>query len=390
MSKLVFIATREPTYSRVSLMRQGLHEHYEVRDILSTQTRYSLRLLSIVTQTLWCWMTGRLRRCDGVVVGFFAQPIFPLVRLLYRGPIIADAYFSIFDTVVHDKQTATANSIRGRLCRWLDTHMLKHAALCLTDTQAHVDYFKSQFAVPSANLSRLWISAESQPLVKKRDTYEAGQPFEVFFWGGFIPLQGVETIVQAAAQLKSEQVRFTIFGHGQTLDKCQAMARELQTTNVQFYGWKSAADIRAQASQSHLALGIFGATPKAARVIPNKAFEALAMGIPLLTRTSPAIAEWLQDGHELFTVPPAQPDALAAKILSVRENYNEALEIAQRGQAAFQAIAAPAQVTKILCECVEQTLRLHSRKKTSPRRQGEPSHAISNATGVLQSRRSKP
>ena len=94
---IAFVATREPQYSRVSIVRSSLAEHYEVMEILSTHKRYALRILSVVLQLLKHWFTGKLQSCDVVVVGFFAQPIFPLVRFLYRGPILADAYFSIFE-----------------------------------------------------------------------------------------------------------------------------------------------------------------------------------------------------------------------------------------------------------------------------------------------------
>lgn len=367
MSKLVFIATREPTYSRVSLMRRSLHERFEVLDIVSKRTRYPLRLLSVIAQLMWCWLTGRLRRCDGVVVGFFAQPIFPLVRLLYRGPIVADAYFSMFDTVVHDKQTASARSLQGRLCRWLDRYMLKHAELCLTDTQAHVEYFRSEFELPNAPMKRLWISAEGCERLPIRNRLNDERPLEVFFWGGFIPLQGVETIVEAAALLRNDNIRFTIYGAGQTFASCQQLATDLNVPNIHFAGWKSFAEVKAQAANSDLALGIFGDTAKAARVIPNKAYEALAMGIPLITRESPAIAELLSDSNNVLLVPAANSVALAEKIRWMRDNYSEAIRIANNGHETFCAHVAPDAVGQLLGNEVDDTLRMFRERTVESR-----------------------
>ena len=86
-------------------------------------------------------------------VGYFAQPVFPLVRLLYRGPIIADAYFSMYDTMIHDKQMARPGSLLARICYWLDRHMLRRAQLCLTDTNQHVEYMCKAFDAPKPSVT---------------------------------------------------------------------------------------------------------------------------------------------------------------------------------------------------------------------------------------------
>lgn len=354
MKRIAFIAVREPQYSRVSIVRRALHQHFEVVEFLSTRRTYAGRLCSILFQLLSSWCAGGLKSCDGVVVGFLAQPIFPLVRWLYRGPIIADAYFSIFDTLVHDKGRIKATSILGRLCHGLDATMFRQAEMCLTDTNAHAAYFKTEFEVPEAEMHRLWIGAETRPLGRHPAAPRADEPFEVFFWGGFIPLQGVETIIQAASLLRSRGVRFTLIGNGQTFANCEQLRRQWGADNVDFQGWKSLADIQTQAEQSHLALGIFGSTDKAARVIPNKVFEALAMGIPLITRRSAAVEELLTDHHDVYMVPAADAKQLAEKILWVREHYTEACQVAQQGQRTFLAAAAPEQLARTLQRQIER------------------------------------
>ena len=368
--QIAFIATREPEYSRVSIVCNELQRYFHVEEYLSGQSRYPLRLLAIACQLIWAWLTGRLKKNDAVFVGFFAQPIFPLVRLLYRGPIIADAYFSLFDTMVHDKRKAKPNSLVGKLCFWLDRHMLHRAQLCFTDTTEHVGYLRETFGPADADIRRLWISAESQPLESRPPAPANDEPFEVLFWGGFIPLQGVDTIVRAAASLQSDNVMFTIIGAGQTLAECLELRQQLNADNIEFAGWQNPESIAIKASRSHVALGIFGTTEKAGRVIPNKAYEALAMGIPLITRTSTAAHELLRDNVDCLLVPAGNAEDLAKKILWARDNYVDVLKVAEQGQQLFEDVCSPAKVGEVLHRDIQSIL--------SPKLQSAPSGAATS------------
>ncbi len=371
LPRIGYIASREPGYSRVAIVRKALAAHFDVEEILSSKRSYGLRILSVVGRLLYYWLTGRLRHLDALVVGFFAQPVFPLIRLLYRGPIVADCYFSIYDTMVNDKRKVKAGSLAARFCRWLDQYMLRHAEMSLTDTLAHVNYLRDDFDAADADIRRLWIGADCGPVAWNPPGPVRGAEFEVFFWGGFIPLQGVDTIVRAASQLQAsgEKVRFTIFGSGQTFDECVALASSLRLTNIDFRGWQNAEAIAAQASTAHLALGIFGTTEKAARVIPNKAFEALAMGIPLITRKSPAIDELLQDGIHARLVEAGNATELARAILACRDEWPAACAMAARGQELFQRECSQAECNRMVRNCLLDVLSAEKGKVAATRRQ---------------------
>ena len=67
-----------------------------------------------------------------------------------------------------------------------------------------------------------------------------------------------------------------------------------------------------------MALGVFGATDKAQRVIPNKVFEAVCVKLPLVTGDTPAVRRLFTDGENALLVPVADPEAIAAAIRRLR------------------------------------------------------------------------
>ena len=70
-------------------------------------------------------------------------------------------------------------------------------------------------------------------------------------------------------------------------------------------------------------MGIFGNSPKASRVIPNKLFQIVASGKPVITRDSPAIRELITEPPEdVVLVPPASAEALANALMSVKNILN--------------------------------------------------------------------
>ena len=83
-------------------------------------------------------------------------------------------------------------------------------------------------------------------------------------------------------------------------------------------------------------LGIFGASEKAQRVIPNKVFQALACGTPVVTADTPAARELLRDGESALLVPPGDPAALIDAIRRVTPAIGEG------GLAAYESHASEA------------------------------------------------
>ena len=106
--------------------------------------------------------------------------------------------------------------------------------------------------------------------------------------------------------------------------------------------WVAYEELRGELHRAGCALGVFGRSPKAARVIPNKAYQALACGTPLVTADTPAARELLTDGESALLVPPGDPEALADALRRLRDDGALMDRIAQGGRAVYEERASEA------------------------------------------------
>ena len=78
--------------------------------------------------------------------------------------------------------------------------------------------------------------------------------------------------------------------------------------------WVPYESLGAEVGRAAICLGVFGESAKAARVVPNKVWQAMAAGRPVVTADTPAVREVLEDGRTALLVPPGDADALAAAL----------------------------------------------------------------------------
>lgn len=247
---------------------------------------------------------------------------------LRRKPLVWDIYISWFDTLVNDRGLFKAGSMRARLLHLLERTAVRIADAMFLDTREHADYFETLYALPKQSIGVVHVGVDSeflQVLKSNSDIYPAsvrGKCLRLLYYGNYIPLHGVKTIVEAVAMLRDAgmEIGLTLVGDGQTAREVTQRISDLGLDNVTRIPWLPYADLVSTILGSDICLGIFGTSGKALRVIPNKIYQIAATGVPFISAATPAISEFCElAGGQLpcELVPPGDPEALAKGIQSL-------------------------------------------------------------------------
>ncbi|HWN22659.1 MAG TPA: glycosyltransferase [Gaiellaceae bacterium] len=270
-------------------------------------------------------------RFDAVVVGYPGHLDLPAAKWAARGrPVVFNPLVSLTETLVEDRRRFAAGSPAARLLRRIDRSALRRADLVVADTAESARTLAVLGGLPSDRIAVCFVGTEERLF---RPGWKRPERFGVLFVGKLIPLHGLETIL-AASRLAPE-LPFTIVGSGQL----EALL-ETPPANVERIDWVEYEHLPARLHRAGCALGIFGTSAKARRVIPNKAFQALACGTPLVTADTPAARELLRDGESALLVPPGDPHALAAALRRLAADPGLAERIGAGGHAAYRAKAS--------------------------------------------------
>jgi glycosyltransferase involved in cell wall biosynthesis len=267
--------------------------------------------------------------------------------------VVFDPLVSRFETRVLDRGDAAPGSGQAIHNKNLDRISMRMADLVLADTDEHAIFFRSEFGIPHARVRTLRLGYDDE-LFPPAPVKEPSDRFGVLFYGSFLPLHGIDTIVSAAVLLSGRGFRFTIVGEGQTRPTAAGLAAGLPSGEVELLGRVSVDRLRILIEGADVVLGIFGTTRKARMVVPNKVYQGLASGRAVVTADTPAIREIFMDGVDLLTVPAGDPGALAEALVRLRRDQGLARSLALQGGERVRREYNPERIARRLADILDE------------------------------------
>lgn len=288
--RVLFITTKNLDYLRNTQEIENIKEQGgNVKVIGSNSQKYIVRLLHVYSRLLFCSM----KEIDKVFIGFAPQLVLPVFGWKFKKKEIwIDFFISMYDTLAFDRKKVKPDSLPAKILKWFDCKTIQKADQVIVDTKAHGDYFTEEFGLDTQRCHVLYLKADQNiyyPRVQNKPQRMKDR-FVVLYFGSVLPLQGLDTILEAVDILKDHRdMYFVIVGPIK-----DSFIKPI-SDSVEYHDWLSQKDLAEYISYSDLCLaGHFNkAINKAKRTIPGKAYIYRAMQKPMILGDNAAT-------HELY------------------------------------------------------------------------------------------
>jgi glycosyltransferase involved in cell wall biosynthesis/SAM-dependent methyltransferase len=348
--RITFFGTYdERRHPRVRVLREGLDDlGFDITTVnapLDLDTADRVRLASepwrapvIAVRLLVTWIrllmrSRRARRPDVVVVGYLGHLDVHLARARWpRAHIVVDHLVSLGDTL-EDRGLDRWRPL-VRVLRALDRAATAQADTVLVDTAEQVErlpvHHRAKAVTVPVGAPNRWfgVGREAAPRPSAR--------LRVVFFGLYTPLQGTPTIGEAIGKLADQPISWTMVGMGQDRPATQGLTGDAR---VAWIDWVDSDNLPDLVAEYDVCLGIFGRSPKAFRVVPNKVFQGAAAGCAIVTSDTPAQRAAL--GDAALYVPPEDAAALTQVLERLANGRGETDALRQAARARAEQVFMP-------------------------------------------------
>lgn len=334
------------------MLLQGLRLNgVEIIECTDSSKLYFIRYLKV----LFKFMCNKNKDFELIFIGFLGQPLVPIIKKLSSKPIIFDVFLSTYDTMCFDRKKIKPESIGGRFFYWLDKHSCELANIVVLDTNAHIEYFVNTFNLNKNKFQRIFVGAD-ESIFYPIDIDRNDNLFRVFYFGTYLPLQGIDYIIQAAKILECyEDIEFTIVGKGIEYNKIINYVQELDVKNIRFIDWIPYEELPMEIAKTDICLGgHFSNIDKGKRVISGKTYIFIAMKKAVVVGDNLANGELFKHKKNAMLVEMGNADALAKGILELKMDKDLRKRIAENGFLTFKKICS----LTMIGEEIKQTLKL--------------------------------
>jgi glycosyltransferase involved in cell wall biosynthesis len=164
-----------------------------------------------------------------------------------------------------------------------------------------------------------------------------GKEKVLVYVGGISKIRGAIEMVQALENLNSAwDVRLDLIGKFEPPELEQELQGLPGYQHVRFFGWLPWEEAWHHAQSAIVGLVLFHPAPNHEKALPNKLFEYMAAGLPVVASNFPLWKEIVEGNRCGITVDPLDPKAIAQAIEYLLAHPEEARQMGENGRRAVE------------------------------------------------------
>ncbi len=280
---------------------------------------------------------------DVMWVGYLSAIVAPLAKIISRKKVVFNALNSMYESIILDQERYSQFSPKAVLIWCADFIAFQMSDIILVESEQQKEFISKMFMVRKSKLSVIFTGAD-ESIFHPDSRVKKLEKFTVVFRGWLVNATGAEYVLEAARILKEkgEDVDFIIIGRGQRQNDIKKTIEDGGLSNVKLImEFLSPDKLRETMLSCHAMLGQFSPHMRMDRTIQYKTFEAMALGMPYITRDSLSNRELLTDRLNCLFVKPGDPADIADKILELRDNEKLRTELSAGARALYESKLTP-------------------------------------------------
>ena len=353
--RTVGAAAETDTGGRVTILRTytypALHRSFAHR---------VLSFFSFMASSFWHGLN--VRQVDlvwGTSPPLFQGPTAWLLSRLKRAPLLFE---------VRDLWPAFAiqvgvlrNPLLIRISEWLEGFLYRGADRVLVNSPGFIKHVQERGArqvelVPNGADPAMFAPGEDG--AGFRQQHELDGQFVVLYAGAHGMSNDLGVLLQAAGQLRDDpRIAIVLLGSGKDKPALQAQAAEMGLENVYFLAPVPKLEMRQALAAADACLAILKPIPLYATVFPNKVFDYMAAGRPVILAIDGVIRQVVEGAEAGVFSPPGDATALAEAIRGLADDPQRARTMGSNGRRCVEAQYDRASLSGRLAQIMEEMAR---------------------------------
>ena len=228
------------------------------------------------------------------------------------------------------------NPIIIRMSEWLEKFLYRRADRLIVNSPGYIEHVserggKHVTLIPNGADPAMFDTPADTSAIRQSLGLE--DHFIVLYAGAHGLSNDLGIVLQAAKKLKTEpMIHFVLVGGGKDKPALIQQAEEMSLTNLTFLPARSKSEMPALIGASDACLAILKPIEAFKTTYPNKVFDYMAAGRPVILAIDGVIREVVEKAKAGVFVPPGNPDALAFAIMDMAAHRERGQKMGSAGR----------------------------------------------------------